>query len=171
MYIYIFLSPLPSLLLPLLFPPSSLSSSLPPPSLFLPPPSFSLSSSLPPPSLFLPPPSFSLTLPLLFPPSFSLSSSLPPSPSLSLSPQVYAEGANLKAPLLDDGRTCLHLAIEQEDLTSLHIIDFILANSRGENSADELGNTPLHIAAVTDNPLCIKLLLNHNATLSLSEYD
>ena len=76
----------------------------------------------------------------------------------------------MKAPLFDDGRTCLHLAIEQEDLTSLHIIDFILANSsRGENCADSLGNTPLHVAALTDNPQCIKLLLNHNANLSLSE--
>ena len=32
-----------------------------------------------------------------------------------------------------------------------------------------MGNTPLHVAAQTDNPLCIKLLLNHNATSSLSE--
>ena len=84
--------------------------------------------------------------------------------------QVYAEGANLKAPLFEDERTCLHLAIEQEDLTSLHIIDFILANSRGENCVDCMGNTPLHIAALTDNPQCIKLLLNHNANLTTSEF-
>ena len=72
------------------------------------------------------------------------------------------------ATLLPEGKTALHTAIEQEDLTSLHIIDFILANSRCEAVEDELGNTPLHVAALTDNPLCIKLLLNHNANVHAS---
>ncbi|XP_011402926.1 PREDICTED: arf-GAP with SH3 domain, ANK repeat and PH domain-containing protein 2-like [Amphimedon queenslandica] len=77
--------------------------------------------------------------------------------------QVYAEGADLKSMLIC-GRSAIHLAIEQEDLTSLHMVDFILGNSRTENVPDEEeGNTPLHIATLTDNPQCIKLLLNHNA--------
>ena len=44
--------------------------------------------------------------------------------------QVYAEGVDmcLVLPTLSCSRTALHLAIEQEDLTSLHIIDFILGN-------------------------------------------
>lgn len=44
--------------------------------------------------------------------------------------QVYAEGVDLSAPLpgLPRGETALHLAIEQEDLTSLHIVDFLLGN-------------------------------------------
>ena len=44
--------------------------------------------------------------------------------------QVYAEGVDMctALPTLSCGRTALHLAIEQEDLTSLHIIDFILGN-------------------------------------------
>ena len=44
--------------------------------------------------------------------------------------QVYAEGVDMCTvlPTLSCGRTALHLAIEQEDLTSLHIIDFILGN-------------------------------------------
>lgn len=79
--------------------------------------------------------------------------------------QVYAEGVDLSSPL-SDGRTALHFAIEWEDLTSLHIIDFILGNSRCEMVEDDDGNTPLHIAALTDNPLCIKLLLNHNSKVS-----
>lgn len=44
--------------------------------------------------------------------------------------QVYAEGVDMCSPLpnLSCGRTALHLSIEQEDLTSLHIIHFILGN-------------------------------------------
>lgn len=44
--------------------------------------------------------------------------------------QVYAEGVDMKAvlPNLSCNRTAIHLAIEQEDLTSLHILDFILSN-------------------------------------------
>ncbi len=47
-----------------------------------------------------------------------------------MSSQVYAEGVDLCAPLpgLNAGETALHLAIEQEDLTSLHIVDFLLGN-------------------------------------------
>lgn len=72
------------------------------------------------------------------------------------------------ATLLPEGTTALHTAIEQEDLTSLHIIDFILANSRFDGVENEQGNTPLHVAALTDNPLCVKLLLNHNASVHAS---
>lgn len=83
--------------------------------------------------------------------------------------QVYAEGADLKSMLIC-GRSAIHLAIEQEDLTSLHMVDFILGNSRTENvPEEEEGNTPLHIATLTDNPQCIKLLLNHNANPNISE--
>ena len=44
--------------------------------------------------------------------------------------QVYAEGVDMSAPLPSyaGGLTALHLAIELEDLTSLHIVDFILGN-------------------------------------------
>ena len=44
--------------------------------------------------------------------------------------QVYAEGADMSAPLpgYGGGITALHLAIELEDLTSLHIVDFLLGN-------------------------------------------
>lgn len=44
--------------------------------------------------------------------------------------QVYAEGADLSAPLpgYSEDITALHLAVELEDLTSLHMVDFLLGN-------------------------------------------
>lgn len=44
--------------------------------------------------------------------------------------QVYAEGADLCAPLpgYSTDITGLHLAVELEDLTSLHMVDFLLGN-------------------------------------------
>ena len=44
--------------------------------------------------------------------------------------QVYAEGADLCAPLpgYSEEITSIHLAVELEDLTSLHMVDFLLGN-------------------------------------------
>lgn len=44
--------------------------------------------------------------------------------------QVYAEGVDLSAPLpgYSQDITALHLAVELEDLTSLHMVDFLLGN-------------------------------------------
>ena len=44
--------------------------------------------------------------------------------------QVYADGADLSAPLpgYSADITALHLAVELEDLTSLHMVDFLLGN-------------------------------------------
>lgn len=44
--------------------------------------------------------------------------------------QVYVEGVDLCTPLpgYHEGTTAIHLAIELEDLTSLHIVDFLLGN-------------------------------------------
>ena len=44
--------------------------------------------------------------------------------------QVYAEGVDLSAPLpgYSEDITALHLAVELEDLTSLHMVDFLLGN-------------------------------------------
>lgn len=82
--------------------------------------------------------------------------------------QVYAEGVDLNAPLPDapGNRTALHCAIESEDLTSLHIVDFLLGNGRTENTPDADGNTPLHLAVEYDVPQCVKLLLNHGANIA-----
>ncbi len=34
---------------------------------------------------------------------------------------------------------------------------------------DDDGNTPLHLAVSSDNPQCVKLLLNHGADLTISK--
>jgi Arf-GAP/SH3 domain/ANK repeat/PH domain-containing protein len=79
--------------------------------------------------------------------------------------QVYAEGVDLRTPLpgYPMGYTALHLAIELEDMTSLHIVDFLLGNGRTENCVDSEGNTPLHLAVGNDLAQCVKLLLLHGA--------
>ena len=84
---------------------------------------------------------------------------------------MYAEGVDLRAPLpgYPGGFTALHLAIELEDLTSLHIVDFLLGNGRTENCADVDGNTPLHLAVANDHTHCVKLLLLHGADSTISE--
>lgn len=82
--------------------------------------------------------------------------------------QVYAEGVDLSAPLpgYPGGFTALHLAIELEDLTSLHIVDFLLGNGRTENCVDVEGNTPLHLAVTNDHSQCVKLLLLHGSSIT-----
>ena len=67
------------------------------------------------------------------------------------------------------GLTALHLAIELEDLTSLHIVDFLLGNGRTENCVDAEGNTPLHLAVSSDHSHCVKLLLLHGSDSTISE--
>lgn len=83
--------------------------------------------------------------------------------------QVYVEGVDLAAPLpsYPGGMTAMHLAVELEDLTSLHIVDFLLGNGSTENCMDSEGNTPLHLAVDQDNAQCVKLLLCHRADLSI----
>ena len=105
---------------------------------------------------------------------------------------------DLSAPLpgYPGGFTALHLAIELEDMTSLHIVDFLLGNgsvrlrepscptgqlpsaflslpspyfSRTENCTDVEGNTPLHLAVTNDHSHCVKLLLLHGSDITISE--
>lgn len=85
--------------------------------------------------------------------------------------QVYAEGVDMCAPLpsYSGGLTALHLAIELEDLTSLHVVDFLLGNGNTENVLDVEMSSPLHLAVVNDSPQCIKLLLNHRANISIKD--
>lgn len=44
-------------------------------------------------------------------------------------------------------------------------------SSRTENCTDSDGNTPLHLAVHNDNPQCVKLLLNHGASITTSEME
>ena len=62
-------------------------------------------------------------------------------------------------PSVQNGSSILHLAIEQEDNTSLHIVDFLVSNSQQVVQKDQEGNTPLHVAARCGKLNCVKLLL------------
>jgi len=53
--------------------------------------------------------------------------------------------------------------------THLHLI--YTHSSRTENCTDSDGNTPLHLAVHNDNPQCVKLLLNHGASITTSEME
>ncbi|XP_052272308.1 arf-GAP with SH3 domain, ANK repeat and PH domain-containing protein 2-like isoform X2 [Dreissena polymorpha] len=77
--------------------------------------------------------------------------------------QVRAEGLDLMTVLPESPveETALHLAIAQEDGTSLPIVDFIIQNSSlnslGRQTRD--GNTCLHLCAMLNKAECMKCLL------------
>ena len=62
-------------------------------------------------------------------------------------------------PSVQNGSSILHFATEQEDNTSLHIVDFLVSNSQHVVQKDQDGNTPLHVAARYGKLNCLKLLL------------
>ena len=62
-------------------------------------------------------------------------------------------------PNSQDGSSIIHFAVEQEDNTSLHIVDFLVSNSPDVVQKDLEGNTPLHVAARYGKLNCLKLLL------------
>lgn len=77
--------------------------------------------------------------------------------------QVHAEGLELMStlPKTEDDETSLHMAISQEDGTSLYMVDFIIQNS-SISSLDKTtkdGNTALHLCAQLNKSECMKLLL------------
>ncbi|XP_045181837.2 arf-GAP with SH3 domain, ANK repeat and PH domain-containing protein 2-like isoform X2 [Mercenaria mercenaria] len=77
--------------------------------------------------------------------------------------QVYAEGLDLMTvlPESSDDETALHLAIAQEDGTSLPIVDFIVQNSNLNSLSRQTrdGNTCLHLCAMLNKSECMKCLL------------
>jgi Arf-GAP/SH3 domain/ANK repeat/PH domain-containing protein len=83
--------------------------------------------------------------------------------------QVYADGADMCASLPDrsDNFNALHLAVEQEDMTTLHIVEFIASNSRAIEHQDIKGDTPLHLAAVFSSYHCLQLLLTKRPDFTL----
>lgn len=84
--------------------------------------------------------------------------------------QAFAEGVELSTSLPghSNNSTALHVAVEQEDLTSLHIVDFLAQNCNDVNVTDKDGNTALHLAAISSKTECMRVLLRAGATDSLS---
>lgn len=84
--------------------------------------------------------------------------------------QVYAEGLDLSTPLpdMDNGETALHLAILEDDGTSLPLVDFLIQNcaigSLDKKTND--GNTVLHLCAQLNKTECMKLLLRTRPDLA-----
>ena len=74
---------------------------------------------------------------------------------------VHMEGVNMAAPLPEEPNesTALHVAIAQEDNTSLHIVDFIINNGGDVSRPDAEQDSPLHLAVKRNLPQVVKLLL------------
>ncbi|KAI8505857.1 Arf-GAP with SH3 domain, ANK repeat and PH domain-containing protein 1 [Branchiostoma belcheri] len=77
----------------------------------------------------------------------------------------------MEVPCLDQGETALHLAMMQEDGTSLHVVDFLVQNSNNLDVKTKAGNTPLHICALHDQTECMKLLLRSKPKLDIDNND
>ncbi|CAL1536476.1 unnamed protein product [Lymnaea stagnalis] len=87
--------------------------------------------------------------------------------------QVYAEGLDLSTllPDMDNGETSLHLAIQEDDGTSLPLIDFLIQNTPIGNleRKTNTGDTALHICAALNRTECMKLLLRTRPDLAKLE--
>ncbi|XP_010294011.1 PREDICTED: arf-GAP with SH3 domain, ANK repeat and PH domain-containing protein 1, partial [Phaethon lepturus] len=86
--------------------------------------------------------------------------------------QAYVENVDLSepvlAPLQEPGETILHLAVLLSDRTSLHIVDFLIQNSRSLAKRTAEGNTPLHYCCSHNKPECVKLLLKAKANIAIT---
>ena len=65
------------------------------------------------------------------------------------------------------GETALHIAIYQENGSSLPLVDFLVQNSRSPDRQTKEGNTPLHYCVIYDKPECMRLLLRVGANPSI----
>ncbi|XP_056283056.1 arf-GAP with SH3 domain, ANK repeat and PH domain-containing protein 3 isoform X2 [Pseudoliparis swirei] len=84
--------------------------------------------------------------------------------------QLYAEGADVSKPLTPpDGpgikETALHLAVRQEERSSLALVDFLCQNSNCLEKRTAEGNTALHYSVLHHKPESLKLLLKAKAAL------
>lgn len=88
--------------------------------------------------------------------------------------QAFAEGVILTAVLpnyKNTADTALHVAVAQEDGTSLHIVDFLVQNSPGLDVQNKAGNTPVHTAVLHNQTECMKLLLRSGAGVDVKNAD
>ncbi|KAF4995239.1 hypothetical protein FGRMN_5270 [Fusarium graminum] len=77
-------------------------------------------------------------------------------------------GADEKAIETETGKSALHLAVENFDVT---MVQALLIRRIALDLRDENGQTPLHIAASINSADCLKLLVKAGADLTLPRYD
>ncbi|XP_041060742.1 arf-GAP with SH3 domain, ANK repeat and PH domain-containing protein 1 isoform X2 [Carcharodon carcharias] len=89
--------------------------------------------------------------------------------------QAYAEKVNLSESLpsyaQEPGETALHLAVQLADLTSLHIVDFLVQNCGNLSKQTMKGNTALHYSCLFNKTECLKLLLRAKVDTTISNED
>uniref|UniRef100_UPI00358EBE00 arf-GAP with SH3 domain, ANK repeat and PH domain-containing protein 2-like isoform X2 n=1 Tax=Myxine glutinosa TaxID=7769 RepID=UPI00358EBE00 len=82
--------------------------------------------------------------------------------------EAFAGGIDLAEPMTnigqEGGETALHMAVRLADINSLHLVDFLVQNSRNLNRQTVLGNSPLHYCCLHDQSECLKLLLRSRAS-------
>lgn len=61
----------------------------------------------------------------------------------------------------------LHLAINHEDNSSLHLVDFLIQNSANINYQNADGNTSLHLCILKNKSEVLKLLLRSSANINI----
>ncbi|KAG0716928.1 ArfGAP with SH3 domain, ANK repeat and PH domain-containing protein [Chionoecetes opilio] len=76
-------------------------------------------------------------------------------------------GGDLGLPLTALKECALHVAIFQENGTSLPLVDFLVQNSRSLDRQTVEGNTPLHYCVISNKPECMRLLLRVGANASI----
>ncbi|XP_038659654.1 arf-GAP with SH3 domain, ANK repeat and PH domain-containing protein 1 isoform X1 [Scyliorhinus canicula] len=85
--------------------------------------------------------------------------------------QAYAEKVNLSESLpsysQEPGETALHLAVQLADLTSLHIVDFLVQNCGNLSKQTVKGNTAVHYSCLFNKTECLKLLLRAKANTTI----
>lgn len=67
--------------------------------------------------------------------------------------------------------TGLHVAVVQENGSSLHIVDFLVQNSKSLDKTNGDGNTSLHLCALHNRPECMKLLLRSGANINIKNHN
>ncbi|XP_067904739.1 arf-GAP with SH3 domain, ANK repeat and PH domain-containing protein 1 isoform X2 [Heterodontus francisci] len=89
--------------------------------------------------------------------------------------QAYAEKVNLSELLpsfaQEPGETALHLAVQLADLTSLHIVDFLVQNCGNLSKQTVKGNTAVHYSCLFNKTECLKLLLRAKANTAILNED
>lgn len=81
--------------------------------------------------------------------------------------RVYFQGGDLGLPLTPLKECALHVAIFQENGSSLPLVDFLVQNSRSLDRQTVEGNTPLHYCVIHNKPECMRLLLRVGANPSI----